>query len=511
MTIDLFQQLGEQEITKSVLKAIWDNDIARKTFAEDKLSLYKDDYEDIIRAKMKELFHKDNYGRLYYHVNQSQNILKRVIDTISMIYKEPTVRTTTDTRYKEILEAFDFDVFMKRNNRYTNLFNECLIYVGVRFNQLVYDIITPNNASVIQNLKDPTIADAIYYQVSRVNTAKRGKNEDIINYYYWDVAGNAYILNQNWEVVEVIYDAEGEGLKGQTGVTPSPYLDEEFNKNKRKTEDIKYLLPFVTLHRQFPDTDFWDTTSGQDLYNSTVLTGVKFTQFDYHFKYAAFKQMYAVGDKVEVPVGQIMDAPSMIWVKGEGASVGTLDTAAKLDQMEAALIFQINSVINNYGISSDAWTLSVAEASGRALKIRNQALIESRQDQLSTYIQGEKDLFDLIKVVNNAHAGFYKWGTIGDGAEVVTDFGEIGFPEDPQVELKLDVKKLRAGIITPGQFYMKYNPDFTDEKKAETQLVKNLEKLEAVKTEHPGLEDALRFIIGGVREQGSEEEEEVEE
>ena len=495
---DLFSPIGEIEVTKSVLKAIWDNDNDRKQLAEDKLSLYKDDYEDIIRDKMRELFVKENYDRMKFHVNQSQNILKRVINQISSVYKEPAVRTTDDVRYQEILDSFDFDTIMKRINRYTNLFNECQIRVGVRFGKLALDILTPNNVSVIQNNLDPTIADAIYYQVSRVNTVKRGRKEDIIKYYYLDIAGNYYVMNQNWEVVEVIYDADGEGLKGQEGVTPSPY-----------GKDGQYIIPIVTFHRQFPDSDFWDTTSGQDLYNSTVLTGVKFTEFDYHFKYSAFKQMYIIGDNIEVPVGQIMDAPTMLWLKGTGASAGTLDTQAKLKEMQDALVFQINSIINNYGISSDAWTLSVGEASGRALMIRNQALLESRQDQLSTYVRGEQDLFELIKTVNNAHAGFYGWKTISENAEVATDFGEIEFPDEPAVELALDAQKLKMGLISLGQFYMKHNPDIKDEKDAEKEIIKNLTELSKIIEKTPEVDAAINAILklkGGGSEPAQEGE-----
>lgn len=495
--IDLFASIAGIEVTKSVLRATWNNDNDRQQAAEDKLSIYKDDYETIIKEKMAELFHKKNYDTMKFHVNQSQNILKRVINEVSSIYKEPAVRTTKDKRYQEILDSYEFDVFMKRVNRYTNLLNESLIRVGVRFGKLAFDIITPANCSVIQDVLDPTIPFAFYYSVSRANTVIGKK--DIVNYYYWDVLGNAYLLNANWQIIQVIYDVRGEGVKGQEDekIKVSPYVDESVVRAKGDPDKSKrYLLPLVTVHRQFPDSDFWDETSGQDLYNSTVLTGVKFTQFDYAFKFAAHKQMYVVGDKIETPTEQLMDARTMIQIKGEGASAGTLDTQARLDQMEKALVFQINSIINNYGISSDAWTLSVTEASGIALRIRNRALTELRKDQIPVYRKAENDLFELIKVVNNAHAGAYGWEKIEEGATVKTDFGEIVVEEDPHVELRMDVKKLRAGLITPGQFYMKHNPDFTDEKKAEKELLKNLEKLSSVKATHPGLEEALIYILG---------------
>ena len=483
---NLFNPLSEEVITESVLKTIWENDEDRKELAENKLSLYKDDYEEIIEAKIKELFEKVNYDRLKYHVNQSQNILKRVINEISTIYKAPVTRTTTDARLQEILDEYNFDVLLKRINRYTNLFNECLIRVGVRFGRLSFDIITPNICSVIQNKLDPTVADAIYYSTSRVNTAKRGYKENIVDYYYWDVAGNYYVFDEHWNIIEVVYDADDPGLM------PSPYLDKNW---KGEIVGQRFRLPFVVYHRQFPDSDFWDTTSGQDLYNSTVLTGVKLTEMDYHFKFAAFKQMYAIGDSVEVPLNQIMDPQNMLWIKGEGASVGMLDTQAKLKDMQEALMFQINTIINNYGISSDAWTLSVSEMSGRALKIRNRALMELREDQLPLYREKEQELFDLIRIVNNAHAGKMGWKTIGEGAEVETDFGEIDFPEEPEVELRADIERLKIGLISLGEFYMKYNPDITDEKEAEKVIVDNLTKLGEIIKETPEVDDAINAIL----------------
>ena len=221
--------------------------------------------------------------------------------------------------------------------------------------------------------------------------------------------------------------------------------------------------------------------------------------------------MYAVGDEVNVPSNQIMDPVTMLHVKGEGASVGVLDTDAKLKAMEDALVFQINTIINNYGISADAWTLSVAEASGRALKIRNSALLEMRADQLPLYQEKEKELFKLIKIVNNAHYQRYGWKKIGKGAEVITDFAEIEFPEDPDVELKLDVRKSRMGLLTPGKLYMKYNPDIKDEKEAEKILLENLTKWESAKGKFPQLEDALKFILGDSQEPGEGDGDEGEE
>ena len=80
-------QNQEQVITESFLRAKWDAELKRMEEAENRLSLYMDDYEAIIQEKMEEVFAKDTYEKLKNKVNQSQNILKRIVEEISIIYK----------------------------------------------------------------------------------------------------------------------------------------------------------------------------------------------------------------------------------------------------------------------------------------------------------------------------------------------------------------------------------------------------------------------------------------
>jgi len=479
---------NREVIRQNFLARKWDAEMERMDEAQEKLDLYMDDYEEIIRDMMSKLFHPSNYERLYYHVNQSQNILKRVVKEISTIYKVAPQRPLRDEseRYAEIVRQTKLNTKMKKVNRYTNLLNETIVKVGVRYGAIVYDIITPNNCMVLQNELDPTKADAIVYMITRKNTA----GDDGIEYHFWDIEGDYYIFDKDFRIMEVIYDAVEN---------PCPYRDSRAN----------LIMPFVVFHREEPDDSFWDQDSGRDLYNAAVMTGVKMTQFDYFFKTASFKQIYAAGDKVEVPSKQLLDTLTVLQVKGENASVGTLDLQAHLNQLKDALVFQINSVINNYGISADQWSLAISEMSGRALKIRNRALLEYREDQLPLFRQYEEELFNTTRIVNNTWPGLFK--KIPDKAEFSIDFGEIEFPEDPEDEIRIQTKKLRSGIISPGQFFQYFNPDIKDEKEAEKELMKNLDKLQKMREKYPQLEEALDYILGSWKSKEEPEEEEEEE
>jgi hypothetical protein len=476
----LFRSAGSMMVERSLLEAKWNAERDRMTAALNKLDLYKDDYEDIVRAAMKAQFHPENYKRLLYHVNQSQNVLKRVINEISMIYKAPAQRglftasgsELESERYTEIQAETKLARKMRKVNRYTNLLNETLIFVTVRGGKIAYDLLTPNLVTVIQSDDDPTRARAIVYRVDLVNTL--GETEP--RYYYWDEQGTHSILDKNFVERVPIY-------------TPDNY--------PYRTAEGLPVMPFVTIHRNDPDGTFWDQDTGNDLYNSTVLLGVKMTQFDYYYKVASFKQLY-VRSEEDVPMGQILDPLTAFVVRGQDAEVGVLDIQANLNQLRDALVFQINSIVNNYGISADAWTLSVSEMSGRALKIKNRALLEAREEQTPTYLDAERDLFNITRIVNNAHFT----DKLPEAAEFGVDFGEIEFPEDPAVELAQKKEELKSGLLSLGAFYRHFNPDVEDEKEAEKSIIRNLEALATLRRQHPTLDEALNFIMAGQDAEG---------
>ncbi|MCK5127931.1 MAG: phage portal protein [candidate division Zixibacteria bacterium] len=459
------------------LRQKWQADKDRQAEAQDKLDLYMDDFEAIIMAKIAELFHKDTRDRLLYHVNQSQNILKRVVNEISTLYKTESIRTTEpeSDRYQELLESLGVDVTMKKINRYTNLLNESLLKVGVRHGKIVHDIITPNICTVIQNEADPTQADAIIYMTTRVNTP--GSSE--IRYHYWSKDGDYLIYDESFQIVERIYDSYDE-----SGLLRYPYIDPDTGQ---------YLLPFVTFHRQDPDYAYWDQDSGRDLYNATVATAIKMSLFDYYFKTGSFKQIYLIGDDAKMAAKQVLDPLTVLRGTGEDAEIGVLDRELDMEQLKNAIIFQINSIINNYGISADQYSLIVSEMSGRALKIRNRGLLEIRKEQLPIFKVAEEELFKVTRAVNNAH---FPNNQIPDTVKFNIDYGELEIPEDPDDDLELQTKRLRSGLISPGQYYQHFNPDEKDEEEAEKTIADNLAKLEKMRLKYPNLDEALDFILG---------------
>jgi len=469
---------GRDMVERSYLRVKWEADEDRMSEAASKMDIYSDDYEDIIDEALTDLFVKENRERLRVHINQSQNVLKRVVNKISTIYKEGPQRQVKprNARFDQLAGETKIDVKMRKVNRYANLLNECLVKVGIRGGKIVYDIITPNICMVIQNEEDPTKADAVIYLVAYVDS----RTKPDFYYHYWSVDGDYYVFDKEFRLKRIVYegDGSGEGL-------PYPYRE----------ADGRFALPFAICHRQDPDGAFWDQDSGRDLYNAAVTIGWKMTLFDYYFKTCTIKQPYIIGDVDKIAGKQVSDPLTFFHAPAsEGAQIGLLDMQINLDQLSSSIKFAINTIINNYGISSDQYSLEIPELSGRALKIMNSALLEIREEQLPLYREFEQDLFGKTRIVNNAFPKLF--AKIPDNLEMTVDFAEMDFPEDPMDELELDTRKVKMGLIPLGSLYRKYNPDIESDEEGERILLENLKKLEEIKGKHPDLEAALNEILG---------------
>ncbi len=223
--MSLFNSLAPGTIERSVIMAKWQAEQERMDEASDRLALYSDDYEEIIRETLSTLFCKDNYERLKVHVNGSQNILKRVVNELSMVYKTEATRTldVKSDRWEEIKDEAALDVRMKRANRLTNLLNEIIIKVSVRGGKIVYDIITPDNCTVIQNEEDPTKISGLLWLRTYVNTP----SSTVIEYEYMDDLGWWVILDKDFRVKVPMYDPMTFPYRDTEGRVALPLKEEE--------------------------------------------------------------------------------------------------------------------------------------------------------------------------------------------------------------------------------------------------------------------------------------------
>ena len=203
-------------------KAIEDD---RKEKNNIKLSIYYDDWEPVLYDLMQAQFTQKNFSKMKFSFNTSQNMLKKVVNDISTVYKDNPQRKTDDEKtselYNQILKNAKINTVMKEVNSLFNLLNDIAIQPqwDPERQTIKLNIITPAKMSVIQDPDDPERAIAIYYEVDMQDTFA-----DTRKYYvYWD-KDNHYLMNSD-------------------GVKIAP----EDNPNM---ENPYGFIPFVFIHKE---------------------------------------------------------------------------------------------------------------------------------------------------------------------------------------------------------------------------------------------------------------------
>jgi hypothetical protein len=171
--------------------------------------------------------------------------------------------------------------------------------------------------------------------------------------------------------------------------------------------------------------------------------------------------------------------PLTAWGLTGNATATLLDFSAAFDELDRKIQSDINATLSTYGLSVDMFTISPNEASGKALQVKNLGLQEIREAQLPVFRRVEQELFEMIRVVYNT----YNAGKIPETLEFKIDFAELEAYQDPMEERKQAQWDVENGIISPGQFYMAFNPDVTKEEKAEKIMSENLAKYKNMKNQ----------------------------
>jgi hypothetical protein len=448
--INLFASQAAEFVLKNYLKAKEEDEKKRREAANDRLSIYNDDWDDLLDEKLKDQFSAKNYPKIKLQLNTTQNILKKVVNETSVIYKAaPTRDFGENETLTEIYDYLKIDELMKQVNRYGSLLNDVALRVGWEKGEgkekgkITLNIHTPGNTSVMQNPANPEKADAVYYTIEYADS------------------------EFNTETRRVFWSADEHFLFDEKGNPLPPTEDNPDMKNPYG------VIPFVFLHlRPIPD-NFWNPSGGSDLVSGTMVTGMKRTLKDHSFKWQSFKQPYVVaGNSDKIPDEMAFD-PTVMWrLIGPDASVGYLDLQADLAAMDETIKADMNAFLGTYGLSIDMFSASPDASSGKALMMKNRGLREIREEQLPYFRNFEAELYEMIRTVYNAYNG----DAIPE-IEFKVDFAEMDIYIDPMDKRTQADWDLKHGLISPAQFYMMFNPDVTDEDDAEKAIMENSAKL----------------------------------
>jgi hypothetical protein len=439
--------------------------------------VYKDRWEYIILANLKDQFTDATYAKLKSLITKEINLLRFVVDRISLVYKTASIREAVisdDGENKVIDEVYDkairdanINVTMKNVNTYTNMLNHVLVRPVIRDNKLYYDIHTFDNAEIITDPDDwrKIIGVVIYtglvlpaydeYYSYKTETGiyRVAEGEEFPPFEKYKYKYVFTIENDKSYIYQ--YEMYGKKINGEIQERLLSKEDGYYNSAGEPT------LPFVLFSARAQIDEALDFSSRSDLLDATINTNINLVYLNQIIKFQSYKQVYIETDDPKTFSSQITTDPQSVWVlprsiNGGTTAAGTLDLQAAYDKLWQGIKDRILVVLSQYGIPPSAFEATGSPSSGFSKMVENITLLENRQDDIDRYRAYEKELYEKTVTVWNSDSSGEKMST---KAEFFIDFGDIDFPVQSSEKTQEWKEKIANNVATPVDWIMSENGD----------------------------------------------------
>ncbi len=145
---------------------------------------------------------------------------------------------------------------------------------------------------------------------------------------------------------------------------------------------------------------------------------------------------------------------------GESGQAGTLNFSPQIASITATIedLIKRHLVLNS--VSPATATADPAYLSGVSIKVQNSSMVEKRAERMPIYREMEtRDLFPIIKMILDEVGE----SSIGEGAELYWQAGDVTLPIDDEAELRLAQGRVANSISTwPAEMVrLRISPDIT--------------------------------------------------
>lgn len=462
-----------------------------KIAVDELIDVYEDNWEYIIRDELKRQFTEKEYNKLKLNTSKEINLVKRVVNELSLIYKDEAIRKNilsetekegvieikSDDIYDEVMKHSSIDITMPAADTYTNLLNHVLIKPVVRKSKMDYDLLFFNNAEILVDENDWKRIIAVKYYIGLDLPKEYGEEA---------VAGDTATFKRDFNIKQTrhgtpqhqftkafLYTLEDSEIDGNKIVGGKIYtfvqrndneilVESETKDNPYKDKDGNTVLPFVLTYREYPVRRLINFTSGNDLLDANITFALNLTYLNNLRKYQSFKQGVITASHPDGLPETLDIGPSSwlkLWDREGGANATLLDLQADIRMFWDTMKEEAALVLAQYHIKPGNFELSAQPESGFSAMMSNMDKLEYRQSKLPFWRIFEKELYELTKIV---------WNADGDGRQIKdgvfkVDFAEIKFPEKASDEEKRFNFEKNNNAVTSIDLVMKKNPDLTEE------------------------------------------------
>lgn len=460
----------------------------KKISVQNLINIYKDDWRYIIILELAQQFTQLSQDKLRPLITQEMNIIKRVTNETSLVYKNPAKRkalipqeteeeidgvktkTTTfieDANYESVMAKTTINSTMKQVNRYTTLTNQTLLKVVWRDKKIDYDMLTFDNAEIFTEEDDWKKIIAVKYFIDLQLPIDRDERDNVTSIQNQDTAEFSTMFLWTLEDRD-----ETSGIYKKSFVRKMRNIEGEMvelskEENPYKDEDGNFVLPFVFIPNKTPHENLLDFTTGNDVLDGNINIALNYIHINNIIKYQSYILMYIkANDKSAFPDSWDLDMSSILTLLDTdgNAEVGSVDLQAKIKDLWSVIFERIILILGSRNIPPSAVRISGSPESGIKIRLDKNALLENREDDIELYRDSERKIFELTRIVNNHHDFNNQ---ISEEAELNIDFGEIDFPTTRQEDAAADHMEIQDNTLTPWEVLQRKNPDLTDDEAKE--------------------------------------------
>jgi hypothetical protein len=412
------------------------------------------------------------------------NVLKKIINMKSMVYKKSPIRRCMNPDDQVLVEYYadelSLDIKMQKANRFYNLFANCEIYVRKdEDGDLCLDIIPPYLYSLSSNPMDLNKIDAKIFSAfsdqsemtvqkdlpsatgvglfntdksyvsneKKVSTDGVRSTKDYIRYMIW-TAENYCVTDYKGNVI----DAADEDLTNPIGMIPS-----------------------VTLAKDRDNETY--STVGADIPDLTLTIQMGWSDLNSIAKHQGYSLLTMTGP--EAPEKMVMGLNRVIWMKTKPdeptPTISYVTAASPLAEYKDLLVEQLAMLLssNDLNPQSVGGTFSAngsGATSGFHAMINSSDTIEAINMDKPVLKNAEEELWEIIVRYHNY---LFDAGQLTDEAKALGKFSEdfeidIRFPDVRPMQSETDMmaiikEQMALGILSKKQALQKLNPDMTDE------------------------------------------------
>lgn len=370
----------------------------------------------------------------------SVSLTKKIINRISLCYKEPPERTVLNSNGNPIED----DSYNQMINEHPN-FNLAMTNLERYFNLLENVLFRP--------VFDPEGNQFLFY-IETEYIPYFGKYNPLFPIAY-DIPIKQDPLNKFASGDQVYLFVSDKYYFYHLADSEVPILD----PNLDSIENPYGICPIVDFSR-FPVEQYW-SLGKKDIVEANQMMNVMFMNGMYGFHFQSFNQPYITGANKN-DVNDIQLGPNRITLIDANSTMGLLQYSVNFTGMAEWIKFYLNSVLQNYGILAH-WDDTGGIASGISLKIKNIELLENRQESAKFFRTKESELYEVMKTMINYHSVQLGYKPLPQDSKVNVDFYDIEFPTDP-AEKRAEYDWLfRNNLASKIDYIKEMNPDLNDE------------------------------------------------